>query len=50
MDKETRDFLIKKAQELKEEAKRYFLKKVAATKIVEQYLILKELEKNEKDF
>jgi len=37
--------LLKKAEELKEEAKKHFLKKVAALKTIEQYIILKDLEK-----
>jgi hypothetical protein len=48
MDKQTKEFLIKTAQELKEEAKRYFLKKYAAYKILEQYSVIRELAKYDK--
>jgi len=44
MDLETKEFLLKKAEELKKEAKQYYLKKVAAVKIIDQYITLKEIE------
>jgi len=45
MDQKQVDFLLKVAESLKEEAKKYYLKKMAAYKILEQYTILKELER-----
>jgi hypothetical protein len=47
MNLEQKKVLVKIAQELKEEAKRYFLKKYAAFKILEQYSVIKELSKND---
>lgn len=49
MDKNTRDFLLKVAEELKEEAKRYYLKKAAAVKIIDQVNIIKQLQKGGND-
>jgi len=49
MNPEVKNFLIKKAEEIKEQAKQYYLKKVAAVKIIDQFLTLKEMESYEKN-
>jgi len=46
MDNATKETLLKIAEALKKEAKNYYLRKYANAKILEQYLILKDLEKN----
>jgi len=48
MDKKTKEVLIKIAEEVKQTAKEYFLKKYAAARNIEQYLVIKELERDSK--
>ena len=49
MDKQTKEALLKIAEEVKKTAKDYYIKKYAAAKNIEQYLIVKELERDAKN-
>jgi len=49
MDNKTKEALLKVAEEVKKTAKEYYMKKYAAAKNIEQFLILKELERDAKN-